>query len=186
MRASRSPARASRSRTSRVIQVDRLVTAGEIPPPGFGHRYHTIDPRATRLLQIAHELELDHEHAQLIRAIEHALVGIPRSRTDRCRSTSTARLPRLPATSACRRKSPTRCSSSRVCLAWPRTRSRSKGGSRRCVRSTRCHTPMTDRLKDAYRNAGNEAVRKCGPAAHRRRGRPCCEPGAPKARPEKR
>ena len=55
------------------IQVDRLVTSNEIPPPGFGHRYHTTDPRATRLLQIAHELELDHEHAQLIRAIEHAL-----------------------------------------------------------------------------------------------------------------
>jgi citrate synthase len=59
------------------IQVDRLVTAGEIPPPGFGHRYHTTDPRATRLLQIAHELELDHEHAQLIRAIEHALTRHP-------------------------------------------------------------------------------------------------------------
>jgi citryl-CoA lyase len=57
--------------------VDRLVTTGEIPPPGFGHRYHTTDPRATRLLQIAHELELDHEHAQLIRAIEHALARHP-------------------------------------------------------------------------------------------------------------
>jgi citrate synthase len=59
------------------ILVDRLVTTGEIPPPGFGHRYHTTDPRATRLLQIAHELELDHEHAQLIRAIEHALARHP-------------------------------------------------------------------------------------------------------------
>jgi citrate synthase len=57
--------------------VDRLVTTGEIPPPGFGHRYHTTDPRATRLLQIAHELELDHEHAQLIRAVEHALARHP-------------------------------------------------------------------------------------------------------------
>ena len=53
--------------------VDRIVTADEIPPPGFGHRYHTIDPRATRLLQIAHELEVDHEYTQVIRAIEHAL-----------------------------------------------------------------------------------------------------------------
>jgi citrate synthase len=53
--------------------VDRLVTAGDIPPPGFGHRYHTIDPRATRLLQIAHELEVDQDYAHLLRAIERAL-----------------------------------------------------------------------------------------------------------------
>jgi citrate synthase len=59
------------------VLVQRLVDAREIPPPGFGHRYHTTDPRATRLLQIAHELELDHAHAQLIRAIEHALARHP-------------------------------------------------------------------------------------------------------------
>jgi citrate synthase len=53
--------------------VDQLVAADELPPPGFGHRYHTIDPRATRLLQIAHELEVDHDYTQLIRALEHAL-----------------------------------------------------------------------------------------------------------------
>ena len=53
--------------------VDRLIFAGELPPPGFGHRYHTIDPRATRLLQIAHELEVDQAYTQLLRAIEHAL-----------------------------------------------------------------------------------------------------------------
>src|SRR5215471_20366543 len=51
----------------------RLVEANEIPPPGFGHRFHTRDPRATRLLQLAHELEVDHEHAQLIRSLEQAL-----------------------------------------------------------------------------------------------------------------
>jgi citrate synthase len=51
----------------------RLVATDEIPPPGFGHRYHTVDPRATRLLQIAHELEVDHEYTQLIRALEMAL-----------------------------------------------------------------------------------------------------------------
>jgi len=55
------------------ILVEKLVTSGDIPPPGFGHRYHTIDPRATRLLQIAHELEVDQDYAHLLRAIEHAL-----------------------------------------------------------------------------------------------------------------
>src|SRR5580765_962154 len=52
--------------------VQRLIDTNEIPPPGFGHRYHTRDPRATRLLQLAHELELDHEYSQLLRATEHA------------------------------------------------------------------------------------------------------------------
>lgn len=57
--------------------VGRLVDAHEIPPPGFGHRYHTADPRAVRLLQLAHELEVDHEYTQLLRAIEHALARHP-------------------------------------------------------------------------------------------------------------
>jgi citrate synthase/citryl-CoA lyase len=55
------------------VLVEKLVAANEIPPPGFGHRYHTIDPRATRLMQIAHELEIDHHNTQFIRALEHAL-----------------------------------------------------------------------------------------------------------------
>ena len=55
--------------------VEKLVASGDIPPPGFGHRYHTIDPRATRLLQIAHELEVDQDYAHLLRAIEHAMTG---------------------------------------------------------------------------------------------------------------
>ena len=53
--------------------IDRLVAAHEIPPPGFGHRYHTTDPRATRLMQIAHELEVDHGYCQMIRAFEIAI-----------------------------------------------------------------------------------------------------------------
>jgi len=53
--------------------VDRIVEQGELPPPGFGHRFHSVDPRATRLLQIAHELEVDQEYTQIIRALEHAL-----------------------------------------------------------------------------------------------------------------
>ena len=45
---------------------------GELPP-GFGHRYHSRDPRAARLFQMALELELDGEHVALIRAMEMEL-----------------------------------------------------------------------------------------------------------------
>lgn len=55
----------------------RLVESNDIPPPGFGHRYHTTDPRATRLLQLAHELELDEGHTQFMRALEQALCRHP-------------------------------------------------------------------------------------------------------------
>lgn len=53
--------------------VARIAAVDDHPTPGFGHRYHTIDPRATRLLQLAHELEVDHEYTQLLRALEGAL-----------------------------------------------------------------------------------------------------------------
>ena len=46
-------------------------------PPGFGHRIHTADPRAARLLQMAHELELDGEHVQMIRTIDRVVVARP-------------------------------------------------------------------------------------------------------------
>ncbi len=55
--------------------VDRLVASDEIPPPGFGHRFHTRDPRAARLLQLALELEVDGAYTQMLRAIERALAG---------------------------------------------------------------------------------------------------------------
>ena len=42
-------------------------------PPGFGHRFHTRDPRAARLFQLALELELEGEHVRLIRVIERVL-----------------------------------------------------------------------------------------------------------------
>jgi citrate synthase len=42
-------------------------------PPGFGHRYHTRDPRAARLFQMALEHEVEGEHVRLIRAAERAL-----------------------------------------------------------------------------------------------------------------
>ena len=38
--------------------------------PGFGHRFHTRDPRAARLFQMALELEVEGEHIQMIRAVE--------------------------------------------------------------------------------------------------------------------
>ncbi len=42
-------------------------------PPGFGHRFHTRDPRASRLFQMALELELEGEHVRLIRTAERSL-----------------------------------------------------------------------------------------------------------------
>jgi citrate synthase len=42
-------------------------------PPGFGHRVHSSDPRAVRLLEMAHELELDGDHVRMIRTIERML-----------------------------------------------------------------------------------------------------------------
>jgi len=52
-----------------------------VTPPGFGHRFHTRDPRAARLFQMALELELEGEHVRMIRAVERELAkradGIP-------------------------------------------------------------------------------------------------------------
>ncbi|HSC28783.1 MAG TPA: citryl-CoA lyase [Vicinamibacterales bacterium] len=55
---------------SRVLQP--YLERGETPP-GFGHRYHTRDPRAARLFQMALELEVEGAHVQMIRAIEVVL-----------------------------------------------------------------------------------------------------------------
>jgi citrate synthase len=52
--------------------VARCAETGE-PPPGFGHRFHTRDPRAARLFQMALELEVEAEHIQMIRAVEMVL-----------------------------------------------------------------------------------------------------------------
>lgn len=56
---------------------EHLVQRDRIPPPGFGHRLHTVDPRVTRLLQLAHELEAVHLHTQYLRALELALSRHP-------------------------------------------------------------------------------------------------------------
>ena len=45
--------------------------------PGFGHRIHTSDPRASRLLQMAHELELDGEYVRMVRGMERVLAARP-------------------------------------------------------------------------------------------------------------
>ena len=45
--------------------------------PGFGHRFHTRDPRAARLFQMALELEIEGHHIQMIRAVELAMSELP-------------------------------------------------------------------------------------------------------------
>jgi citrate synthase len=49
--------------------VEKCLSAQEAIP-GFGHRFHTRDPRAARLFQMALELEVEGEHVQMIRAVE--------------------------------------------------------------------------------------------------------------------
>jgi citrate synthase len=56
--------------------VGRCERAGETIP-GFGHRFHTRDPRAARLFQMALELEMDGAHIQMIRAVELVMAGRP-------------------------------------------------------------------------------------------------------------
>jgi citrate synthase len=60
-----------RDAAERIVQ--RCLDAGEAIP-GFGHRFHTRDPRAARLFQMALELEAEAEHVQMIRAVELVLV----------------------------------------------------------------------------------------------------------------
>ena len=60
--------------------VQRCLDSGE-PIPGFGHRFHTRDPRAARLFQMALELEVEGSHIQLIRAVEVAMTRSRRSGT---------------------------------------------------------------------------------------------------------
>lgn len=56
------------------LVVERLVQS-TTPPPGFGHRLHTQDPRSPRLFQLCMELELEGEHVRMLRAIERALAA---------------------------------------------------------------------------------------------------------------
>lgn len=52
--------------------VDECLRDGQTPA-GFGHRFHTRDPRAARLFQMALELELESEHVRMIRTVELVL-----------------------------------------------------------------------------------------------------------------
>src|SRR5258708_6177193 len=47
--------------------IAECVAAREVPP-GFGHRFHTRDPRAARLFQMALDLDLERDHVRLLRA----------------------------------------------------------------------------------------------------------------------
>jgi citrate synthase len=59
--------------------VQKYIDAVE-PIPGFGHRFHSRDPRAARLFQMALELEMEGGHIQMIRAVELALNELPDGR----------------------------------------------------------------------------------------------------------
>jgi hypothetical protein len=54
-------------------QIIQQCLDADIAVPGFGHRFHTRDPRAARLFQMALELEAEAEHVQMIRAVESIL-----------------------------------------------------------------------------------------------------------------
>ncbi|MFB3854535.1 MAG: citryl-CoA lyase [Vicinamibacterales bacterium] len=64
------PADAAAELVNECLRMDR-------PCPGFGHRIHTADPRAARLFQMAHELELEGEHVRMIREIVRVLEARP-------------------------------------------------------------------------------------------------------------
>ena len=53
-----------------------FLARGEVPP-GFGHRIHTRDPRAARLLQLAHEYDLGWQHCRILRVVERVLNEAP-------------------------------------------------------------------------------------------------------------
>ena len=66
MRAGKTVQQAAEAIVMECVKVDEV-------PPGFGHRFHTRDPRAARLFQMALELEVEGEHVRLIRVTERAL-----------------------------------------------------------------------------------------------------------------
>lgn len=65
--------RLGRSYRDAAAEIVRRCREKEETPPGFGHRFHTRDPRAARLFQMALELEVEGEHVQMIRIVEVVL-----------------------------------------------------------------------------------------------------------------
>ena len=65
--------RAGSSYSEAASEIVEKCLATEEAIPGFGHRFHTRDPRAARLFQMALELEVEAEHVQMIRAVELTL-----------------------------------------------------------------------------------------------------------------
>jgi len=70
VRAGASPHEAAAALVGECLRTDR-------PCPGFGHRIHSADPRAARLFQMAHELELEGEHVRMVREIVRVLEARP-------------------------------------------------------------------------------------------------------------
>ncbi len=66
-------------REAALTTVQKYLETGEAIP-GFGHRFHTRDPRAARLFQMALELEVEGGHIQMIRAVELAVHELPDGR----------------------------------------------------------------------------------------------------------
>ena len=127
-----------------------VARTSDEPPPGFGHRFHTRDPRAAPSVPDgARARGRGRAHPDDSRRRDDAARADRSRDAGRCRSTSTARSRRSAAISAFRRASPTRCSSSRASPASPRTPRKSAFASSRCARSTRRIT-----LTTGHRSAG--------------------------------
>ena len=147
--------------------VNRALEDGA-PPPGFGHRFHTRDPRAARLLQLALELELDSAHVQLIRSIERVL-----AERHRDRRRSAAAHQRGGGHRGHLRRPGLRCRDGErpvhdlAPAGHRRTRHRgSRNTSRRCASSTRPATATTDPTNAACRRrAGSSPSGPTAPSA---------------------
>ena len=53
--------------------------------PGFGHRYHTKDPRTARLFELAREAGVDGAHMQAARAVEKSFADAKKALPDQRR-----------------------------------------------------------------------------------------------------
>ncbi len=54
-------------------QLVENATSDNQPLPGFGHRYHTCDPRSRRLLELAEEHGISSRYIEMVRTIQQAL-----------------------------------------------------------------------------------------------------------------